>query len=127
MAASAPASPQAPARAPLFQANPLMATGIFDTPEPAAVATEFAVDLGAAATVDALRGRWNELRASQSPLFDNMKPLVALKESKSGQELHLIAGPLTNNAAGARLCAVLSGTGVVCQPTLYEGQRLAAR
>jgi hypothetical protein len=125
-AESAPSRP--PLRAPMFQSNPLMTTGIFDAPtELGAITTEFAVDLGAAPTVDALRGRWNDLRASQSPLFDSMKPLVTLKESKSGQELHLIAGPLNSHAAGTRLCAVLSGTGVLCQPTVYEGQRLAAR
>jgi hypothetical protein len=116
------------AAAPMFQSNPLMTTGIFDTPaEPGIVATEFAIDLGAAPTVEALRARWNDLRVSQSPLLDNLKPLVALKEARSGQELHLIAGPLTSNAAGTRLCAVLSGTGLTCQATMYEGQRLAAR
>jgi hypothetical protein len=125
---AAPPSAQTPPRAPLFQSNPLMTTGIFDTPaEHGANPTESAVDLGAAPTVEALRGRWNDLRASQSPLFDSMKPLIAIKEGRSGQELHLIAGPLVNNAAGARLCAVLSGTGAVCQPTAYEGQRLTAR
>jgi hypothetical protein len=128
------ARPTAAIRAPLFQSNPLMTTGIFDTPvEPGAIAaphapaTEFAIDLGAAPTVEALRTRWSDLRASQSPLLDNFKPLIALKESKSGQELHLIAGPLTSNSAGVRLCAVLSGGGLPCQPTLYEGQRLTAR
>ena len=130
--AARPSAPAAPIRAPLFQSNPLMTTGIFDTPaEPAAIAaptvTEFAIDLGAAATVEALRTRWGDLKVSQSPLFDNLRPLVTLKESKSGQELHLIAGPLTNNAAGARLCAVLAGGGLSCQPTIYEGQRLTAR
>jgi hypothetical protein len=105
-----------------------MTTGIFAAPaEPTASAPEFAVDLGAAPTVEALRARWSELRTSQSPLLDNLRPLVALKESRSGQELHLIAGPLTNSAGGARLCAVLAGTGVPCQPTAYEGQRLASR
>jgi hypothetical protein len=131
-AAAKPPQPAAPIRAPLFQSNPLMTTGIFDTPaEPGVIAaptvTEFAIDLGAAATVEALRTRWSDLKVSQSPLLDNLRPLVTLKESRSGQELHLVAGPLTNNAAGARLCAVLAGGGLTCQPTLYEGQRLTAR
>ncbi len=124
--------PAAPIRAPLFQSNPLMTTGIFDTPADtgavaASTVTEYAIDLGAAATIEALRTRWSDLKVSQSPLLDNLRPLVALKESRSGQELHLVAGPLTNNAAGARLCAVLAGGGLSCQPTLYEGQRLSAR
>ncbi len=121
--------PAAPINPPLFRSNPLMTTGIFEAPaETGAVAAEFAIDLGAAPTVEALRARWVDLRISQSPLLDNLKPLVALKDgARTGQELHLIAGPLTNTSAGVRLCAVLSGAGVLCQPTMYEGQRLAAR
>ena len=125
-AASAAAAPQARAPMPV---NPLMTTGILDAPvEPGAIASEFAVDLGATATVELARARWNELRASQSPLFDNLKPVIALKDGgRSGQELHLVAGPLTNSATSARLCAVLAGTGTPCQPTAFEGQRLNAR
>jgi hypothetical protein len=124
-----PSPSDTPASPPLFQSNPLMTTGIFATPaDPDAIAAEFAIDLGAAPTVEALRARWNELRMGQSPLLDNLKPLIALKDgAKSGQELHLVAGPLTGSSAGARLCAVLAGSGAVCQPTLYEGQRLTVR
>jgi hypothetical protein len=124
--AAAAAAPQARAPMPV---NPLMTTGILDAPvEPGAIATEFAIDLGAAATVDAARTRWNELRTSQSPLFDNLKPVIALKDGgRAGQELHLVAGPLTSSATSARLCAVLAGTGTPCQPTAFEGQRLNAR
>lgn len=124
-----PAPAAAPGHAPSFQANPLMTAGIFDGPaEPGGSAGEFAIDLGGGTTVEALRARWNALRASESPLFDNLKPLVALKDGgKSGQELHLIAGPLASSAATARFCAVLSGGGVPCLPSLFEGQHLAAR
>jgi len=114
---------------PLFQSNPLMTTGIIGAPmEPGTISAEFAIDLGSAATIDALRTRWGEIRTSQSPLFDNLRPLVAIKDGgKGAQELHLVAGPLTTTAASARMCAVLSGTGVPCQATVYEGQRLTAR
>jgi hypothetical protein len=127
-ATAAPPASAIPARAPM-PVNPLMTTGILDAPvAPGAVATEFAIDLGATATVDAARTRWNELRASQSPLFDNLKPVIALKDGgRSGQELHLVAGPLTSSATSTRLCAVLAGTGTPCQPTAFEGQRLNAR
>jgi hypothetical protein len=106
-----------------------MTTGIFDAPAaPSALTVEFAVDLGAGTTVDAMRSRWSEIKKSQSPLFDSLKPLVSLKDDgKAGQELHLIAGPLTNAAASERFCAVLSGSGIPCQATVYEGQHLAAR
>ena len=125
----AKALPPAATAPPMFRSNPLMTAGIFETPtQPVTAAAEFAIDLGAAPTVDALRARWTDLRNSQSPLLDNLKPMVTLKDgAKSGQELHLVAGPLNNNAAALRLCAVLVGTSALCQPTMYEGQRLTAR
>jgi hypothetical protein len=138
-AAPSPAAPKPQSRppvpvsalshAPPFQSNPLMTAGIFDEPaELGAIGTEFAVDLGGAASVETLRARWNTLRANESPLFDNLKPLVALKEGgRSGQELHLIAGPLTSAAATARVCAIMSGSGVSCRPSTFEGQHLATR
>lgn len=103
--------------------------GIFDEPaELGAIGTGFAVDLGGAASVENLRARWNTLRANEQPLLDNLKPMVALKDGgKAGQELHLIAGPLTSAAATARVCAVLSGSGVSCRPSTFEGQHLATR
>jgi hypothetical protein len=126
---AAPKEREAALAAPVFQSNPLMSTGILDAPPvPGAIATEFGVDLGAAATIELARSRWNELLVHQSPLLDNLKPLIALKDGgRSGQELHLVAGPLTSTAASARLCAVMSATGASCQPSVYEGQRLAAR
>jgi hypothetical protein len=127
-AVRAPAvAPKSPLSAP-FPANPLMTTGIFDTPiEPGEIATAFGIDLGPAGTIEAARTRWNGLRASVSPLFDNLKPLITVKDGgRSGQELHLIAGPLTSMASSARLCAVLAGSSS-CQPTVFEGQRLSVR
>ncbi len=114
---------------PMFQNNPLMTAGILDTPaDSAAISPEFAIDLGGAATIDALRARWNQMKTTQSPLLDNLTPLITLKDGgKSGQEMHLVAGPLGSAAATSRLCAVLSGAGVHCQSTFYEGQRLAMR
>lgn len=126
---NAKALPRALSIARVFRSNPLMTTGILTFPaEPAPIAAEFAVDLGAASTIGALRARWNELRINQSPLLDSLRPLVALKDdAKSGQALHLVAGPLTNNSAALRLCAVLAATGAPCQPAPYEGQQLAAQ
>jgi hypothetical protein len=126
--ARAPAAgPESPAAAP-FPASPLMTAGIFGTPvEPGEIATAFAIDLGPAGTIEAARMRWTALLASQSPLLDNLKPLITVKDGgRSGQELHLIAGPLNSMAGSVRLCAVLAGS-ASCQPTAFEGQRLAVR
>ncbi len=119
----------AASRSPLFPSNPLMTTGIFENQvEPGVISTEFGVDLGPASTIEALRTRWSEIKASQSPLFDNLKPLVVLKDGgRSGQQLHLVAGPFANTAASTRLCAVLSGSGITCRASVYEGQHLLPR
>jgi hypothetical protein len=42
-------------------------------------------------------------------------------------ELRLVVGPLANAATAARLCAALANAGTTCQPTVFDGQRLAIR
>jgi hypothetical protein len=91
--------------------------------------TEFGVDIGGKDTLEALRTLWSSVRGNHSMLFDGLRPLVAVREgNKPGAlDLRLIAGPLPNAVAAARLCATLSAAGVTCQPTVFDGQRLALR
>jgi hypothetical protein len=42
-------------------------------------------------------------------------------------ELRLVVGPLVNAGAAARLCGTLAASGLACQPTIFDGQRLALR
>ena len=44
-----------------------------------------------------------------------------------GAEFRLIAGPLPNAAAAARLCATMTAAGAICAPAVFDGQRLAVR
>jgi len=39
--------------------------------------------------------------------------------------LRLVAGPLPNASIAARLCATLGAVSQPCQPTVFDGQRLA--
>ena len=88
--------------------------------------TEFAIDVGGDASIDGVRNLWANIRTNNSQLLDGLRPLVAMRENRHGvMELRLILGPLTNASAAARLCAALSTTGIGCQPTQYDGQRLA--
>jgi hypothetical protein len=91
--------------------------------------TEFGVDVGGNHTLDGLRTLWSSIRGSHGALFDGLRPLVAVREgNKPGAvELRLVAGPLANAVAAARLCATLSAAGMTCQPTVFDGQRLALR
>jgi hypothetical protein len=97
--------------------------------ESVAIKTEFGIDLGTAPTVDGLRALWTTLKSQHNPLLDGLQPVIAMHESdKPGiLAIRLVAGPLANAAAAARLCAALAGTITACQPAAFEGQRLASR
>jgi hypothetical protein len=59
-----------------------------------------------------------------------MQPLIVVKERTTGYgtQLRLVAGPLTDAAAGAKLCATLTERSKrACEPSVYDGQRLAMR
>src|SRR3954470_9936139 len=103
-----------------------LATGA-NAADSVATKTEFGVDIGGNASIDGLRSLWSSLKASQPALFDGLRPVIAVREGqKPGAiELRLIAGPLPNASIAARLCAALAAANQPCQPTVFDGQRLA--
>src|SRR3954471_14374720 len=127
---SAPAPP-APASQPASINQARVAAGHLATGTSAAdsiaTKTEFGVDIGGNASIDGLRSLWSTLKASQPTLFDGLRPVIAVREGqKPGViELRLIAGPLPNASIAARLCAALAAANQPCQPTVFDGQRLA--
>ena len=92
-----------------------------------ATRTEFGIDLGTAATVEGLRNLWTSIKGTQAPLLEGLRPIVAVRDgAKAGTlELRLVAGPLANAGAAARLCAALADAGLTCAPAVFDGQRLA--
>jgi hypothetical protein len=100
-------------------------------PAPLAVKrTEFAVDVGGANSVGGLRALWRGLLKSRSnaPLVA-LEPLIVVKERDNGlgMQLRLVAGPLGDAAAAARICARLAENGHPCETTVFDGQRLVLR
>jgi hypothetical protein len=98
-------------------------------PGPNTAKTEFGLDLGSATTVEALRTAWaTALRRHGTPL-EGLRPLVQMRERprRAGRELRLVAGPLPNAAAAARLCLSMTAAGAICAPAIFEGQRLAVQ
>jgi len=91
--------------------------------------TEFGLDLGSATTVEALRTAWTAALRRHGPLLEGLRPIVQMRERPrpSGMELRLIAGPVPNAAAAARLCVSMTAAGAICAPAVFEGQRLAVR
>jgi hypothetical protein len=124
-----PAAASPPVAAPVPVPSP--APAVTATPEAAdstAIRTEFGVDLAGDPSIDGLRSRWQQLRAQHGPVLEGLRPVVAIQEGGgSGLELRLVAGPLSNANAAARLCATLTLAGVNCKPTVFDGQRLALR
>lgn len=121
---------QQPAQSPAAPSPAPEQTGAIPTPETTgATRTEFALDLGGEKTVDGLRARWATLRGNHGAALEGLRPLVNVKEgTKAGTvELRLVAGPLANAAAAARVCARLQTGGVPCVPTVFDGQRLSLR
>jgi hypothetical protein len=89
--------------------------------------TEFGIDLGGAATLAALRELWAKSRAVHARLLAGLRPVMAVREGGGAGtlELRLLAGPLADAGAAARLCAELAAAGAPCRPSVFDGQRLA--
>lgn len=132
---SAPSpKPEAPATRPLeevtssitvpAQTQPLQQP---TQPAPVSTRTEFGLDLGSAPTVEALRGAWTIALRKHSRLLEGLYPVVHRRERPrgAGVELRLVAGPLPDAASAARICAAMTAIGAICQPSIFEGQRLA--
>ena len=92
--------------------------------------TEFGVDLGSANSVNGLRALWQGLLKSRSnaPLTA-LRPIIVIKESANGpgMQLRLVAGPLNDAGAAARICAVLTENKRPCETTIFDGQRLSLK
>jgi hypothetical protein len=99
------------------------------TPVNPTIKVDFGIDLGSAPTVEGLRSLWTSAKNKHAKLLEGMRPIIALRENaKPGSvELRLVAGPLPSAALAARLCVVIITAGTVCQPAVYDGQRLAMR
>jgi hypothetical protein len=109
--------------------KPAEATGTASSENPPLPKVEIGVDLGPALNLARLRSRWSDLQAKHQTLFEGMRPLVALRETAQGKsvEIRLVIGPVADIAAAADVCNALSGTQFICQPAVFDGQRLGTR
>lgn len=97
-------------------------------PPPAPGRGEYGLDLGSAPNVEGLRTLWATTLRRYSTLFEGLRPVVQMRERRpGGVDLHLVVGPIPNAATAARLCATITAAGAICQPSSYDGQRLALR
>jgi hypothetical protein len=89
--------------------------------------TEFGVDIGGANSVDGLRAIWRGM--SKSRALNGLRPIMMVKERPTGlgMQLRLVAGPLSDAAAAAKICAVLTESSRPCETSIFDGQRLAMK
>ena len=89
--------------------------------------TEFGVDVGGANSLGGLRALWRGLKSNTA--LAALRPIIVVKESTAGlgMQLRLVAGPLADAAAAAKICAALLESQRPCETTVFDGQRLAMK
>lgn len=90
--------------------------------------TEFGVDLGGAKSIEGLRAVWRGALKVYSQQLASLQPIIVVKERHDGlgMQLRLVAGPLSDAAEAAKLCAgFLTESNRPCETSVYEGQRLS--
>lgn len=90
--------------------------------------TEFGVDLGGANSIEGLRALWRGVTKSNLQQLTSLQPIIVVKERHDGlgMQLRLVAGPLSDAAEAAKVCAgVLTESNRACETSVYEGQRLS--
>lgn len=90
--------------------------------------TEFGVDLGGANSIEGLRAVWRSALKAQSQQLAALQPIIVVKERHDGlgMQLRLVAGPLSDAAEAAKLCAgFLTEGNRSCETSVYDGQRLS--
>ena len=107
----------------------LAATNADTQPPPQPGDKAYAIDLGTATNVNSLRAHWGSVKSAHSALLEGLQPLVSVRQSSRPgfTEFHLVAGPVADPDAAARLCAALTAVRVPCRATVYNGQRLELR
>jgi hypothetical protein len=98
------------------------------TSEIAVQRTEFGVDLGGANSIDGLRALWRGLLKSNTALTP-LRPILVVRERSNGlgMQLRLVAGPLSDASAAAKICAALIENERPCETSVFDGQRLAIK
>ena len=92
--------------------------------------TEFGIDVGGANSVAGLRALWRGLLKYRSnTALATLQPIIVVKEANNGlgMQLRLVAGPLSDAATAARICATIGSRERSCETTVYDGQRLAIK
>ncbi len=96
-------------------------------PKLAVQRTDFGVDVGGANSLPGLRALWRGLLKSRSnAALTKLRPIIVIREGHNGlgMQLRLVAGPIDDAAAAAKICAGMVENDRPCTTAVFEGQRL---
>jgi cell division septation protein DedD len=85
--------------------------------------TQFAVQLAAASSLQALKQSWGELAERHGDALGSLRPRVAAPRSEGGF-YRLLAGPVPTKADAERICSQLGVGPKACFATAYTGSPL---
>lgn len=88
---------------------------------------EFGLELGAGATVEAVRKRWTAVKVNFGPLLSGMHPLAARDHRSGATGYRLVVGPLPNNAAASGLCAHFAAARTTCRAVKFDGDPILSQ
>ncbi len=80
------------------------------------------IDLGGYRTLASLRRSWADMTIRYGDLANGLEPLARLRETDSGMEARLLAGPFADPTEAAKACLKLKAAGANCTVTTYGGQ-----
>ncbi len=89
--------------------------------------TEYGIDLGGAANMDALRTRWTTIKANLGPLLSGLQPVAVRSRKPGSTELRLVVGPMPNLAAAQQVCTRFASSHIQCQATKFDGESIVQR
>ena len=81
-----------------------------------------AIDLGGFRSLGSLRRAWSDTAGRHADLSKGLEPLARLRETDSGIEARLLAGPFADQTEAAKACLRLKAIGAPCTVTTYSGQ-----
>jgi TolA-binding protein len=89
---------------------------------------QIGIDIGGAASLEALRAQWVAIKANSGPDLIGLKPAFTVRHKGSGAaDYRLVLGPLANSAAALRLCAKLAISRIACRAGFFTVEELAER
>lgn len=83
--------------------------------------SQFALDFGRTATVDAGQALWDRLQAGSGALLFGLEPLM--RADADGD--HLVVGPIADISQVLEVCQAFTQVGYTCAPVAFEGEKLS--